>query len=272
MDILEGKMIKIFGYGTVGQGTHAIFEAYKGVPVLVDSIDPAKGYADIDEYDECECVFICVPTPTVKNKQDLRNVRNVLSTLISKGYEGPVCIRSTLTPENAKMLIREYGTIREDSADYTGLQISVWPEFLNQNSAIKDAENTETAILGGDLINTAEVRDILKNYTNIKNFEMCTIEEACYAKLFHNAFSICKGLFWEMVHDVTGNSRKIHDLVKHFPSGDMSVVGLDGYRGFGGKCFPDNLSAIAMWHTYLMTMYAYNENLLNGVDTTYTKG
>ena len=133
----------------------------------------------------------------------------------------------------------------------TKLKIVINPEFLSQNTFIEDALSQDCILLGGnpsncqkvkDLYETCTIRDIKEN-PNLK-FRMVTAQDACNFKYIRNIFGAYLVTFWEWVEDQTGNSRLMASLYKDFklPS-DMSQVGMDGYRGFGGACFPKDVKA-----------------------------
>ena len=129
------------------------------------------------------------------------------------------------------------------------------PEFLNANTAIEDFRNQKYIILGGNLDITSEVKRIYIDYfdlPNLEKFEFCSMKEASDFKYIRNVYSAYKLLFWEFVEDTTGNSRKISQMMKNIPVSEMDIVGLDGFRGFGGLCLPKDVSA---WN------YAYNHKL-----------
>lgn len=245
-------MIRIYGYGTVGQATHYIFRDAK-----IQIVDPAKGYEYKKSWADDEVpdvVFICVPIPNVDGSQDISGVIKILDDLYHEFYETTfVCIRSTITYENFVELQNHFEGF---------YNFSVMPEFLNENTAIKDAKENETLLLGGDFNN---VEPIIKYIINAcKKYEIVSAKDACNFKYVHNLYGITKVLFWEMVHDITdGKSRQMYRLYKMFSSGDMATVGMDGFRGAGGKCFPENLETMRYKHELLKYLYAYNKKLLN---------
>lgn len=245
-------MIRIYGYGTVGQATHFIFRDAK-----VQIVDPPKGYIiekGLDDDVLPEVVFICTPIPNKNGQQDLSGVIEILDDLYHEFYkETSVCIRSTITAENFLTL----------QAHFEGFyKFSVMPEFLNENTSFNDVQENETLLLGGEFNDLKEVISCIENFTG-KLYEIVSAEDACNFKYVHNLYGACKVLFWEMTHDITGGkSRQMYRLYEMFKSGDMATVGMDGFRGAGGKCFPENLETMQEKHPLLKCLHEYNQKLL----------
>ena len=79
-----------------------------------------------------ELCFICVPTP---HKEDgscnTDIVKSVIADLIKRGYEGLICIKSTISP----------GTTKRLQEEFNNENICVVPEFLKERSAYDDFIN-----------------------------------------------------------------------------------------------------------------------------------
>jgi UDP-glucose 6-dehydrogenase len=161
-----------------------------------------------------------------------------LDKLVSSAYSGIVVIKSTVL----------YSSIKPY---FDKLRIVINPEFLSQNSFMEDAFSQVNILLGGNPSNVYKVMQLYNQDTipeisqnpNLK-FRCVTPEEAIQFKYMRNIFGAHLVTFWEWVQDQTGNARLMADLYKDFklPS-DMSQVGMDGYRGFGGACFPKDVAA-----------------------------
>lgn len=239
--------IGIWGYGFVGQGVHAILKAN---PIIYDV---KKNYNTLEEIHQCDVIFICVPTPESSDgSQDTSIVTDILDTLYKNAFQGLVILKSTVLYER----IKKYEQL---------LNFCFNPEFLNQNTFILDSILQSTIILGGEVKATKEAYNVYIAYTDLDdaNFELCTLKEACDFKMIRNVYGAYKVLFWEFVQDTTGNARKMHDLLDSFPQGDMAQVGMDGFRGFGGACFPKDISAWNKEHNHILTqtMLEYNKRL-----------
>ena len=241
--------IGIIGLGYVGS---AVYSAVRNKDEVFFN-DPAKeGSSSIDFLKKnCEAVFICVPTPPSDDGTvDSSIVLDVLQELI--GFKGLVIIKSTLLNSHIPDLHN----------------IVYNPEFLNEVSSIKDFKNQKYIVLGGEIYNTTRAEEIYKRYFDLSledlKFEHCSIEEASNLKYFNNIYGAYKVLFWEFVHDITkGKSRKISEMMKNLPDSKMDIVGLDGFRGYGGACFPKDVEAFDSEHNHVLTnfMKEFNKRL-----------
>jgi UDP-glucose 6-dehydrogenase len=242
--------VGIWGYGFVGQAQHSIINALADVTIY----DLYKSqYCDsISAMRDMDMIFVCVPTPNKEYRQDPSFVQGVLNYLANDKYRGIVVIKSTILHEH----IEEYTQ---------SLNICYNPEFLNQNTSFEDALNQECIILGGDYDVTGTVQEFYRNCTHVQaSYEFMTIKEASDFKYTRNLYGAYKVLFWEFIQDTTGNARKMADLYKKMEyQSEMSQVGMDGFRGFGGACFPKDTKAWDAKHKHQLTefMLKYNQKL-----------
>ena len=241
--------VGIWGYGFVGQAMHAIMN---NCVITIYDIDGKYQYNRQLMLDQ-DMLFICVPTPTNEYRQDATQVQKTLEWLNQNGYRGTVVVKSTVLYDS----IAEYESI---------LNLCYNPEFLNQNTSIRDAINQELVILGGDIDVTKKVQVFYLDHTVVKaSYEFMTIKEASDFKYTRNLYGAYKVLFWEFIQDTTGNARKMADLYKKMEyQSEMQQVGMDGFRGFGGACFPKDTKAWDGKHKHQLTefMLKYNEKLL----------
>ena len=241
--------VGIWGYGFVGQAMHAILN--NCTVTIYDIKDKYKHnmHLMLDQ----DIIFICVPTPNAEFRQDPTHVLDALHWLGNTNYKGIVVIKSTVLHDHI-----------EGFQDILNLCFN--PEFLNQNTSIKDAINQELIILGGNIDVTKQVQHFYLDYTIVKsNYEFMTIKEASDFKYTRNLYGAYKVLFWEFIQDTTGNARKMADLYKKMEyQSEMQQVGMDGFRGFGGACFPKDTKAWDGKHKHPLTefMLKYNQKLL----------
>lgn len=248
-----GKKVGIFGYGFVGQALHASLKPHNVNDIDVTIFDPLKTnnrFSGIVSK-ELDFVFICVPTP----EKDISIVEQIIDDLIIHKYSGIVVIKSTITHTDLTNLL-----------DNHKLKIVFNPEFLNQNTYIDDSQNQKYIVLGGDYQYTKHVEE-LYNLTKLQfkspKYEHCTLEDAINFKFTRNLYGAYKVLFWEFIQDRTGNARKMAQMLENIPQGEMSQVGMDGFRGFGGACFPKDLANFHNEEGHILTefMIDYNESL-----------
>ncbi len=256
------KDILIVGYGFVGSATAAIFSKSSCNIDIYDINEPYNKQKLETKIANKDFIFICVGTPSLLNgKINDSAVINTLDTLVKVGYNGITVIKSTVM----------YSSISEY---FSKLKIVINPEFLSQNTFIEDAFSQESILLGGNPSNVYKVVELYKYNTireisqnpNLK-FRMVTALEAIQFKYMRNIFGAYLVTFWEWVQDSTGNARLMKSLYDDFklPS-DMSQVGMDGYRGFGGACFPKDVAAWNGVYDDNLTNFLikYNESLKNG--------
>lgn len=241
--------VGIWGYGFVGQAMHAIMEDCITTIYDINGKYQHNKQLMLDQ----DIIFICVPTPTGEYRQDASTVQATLEWLYQNGYRGTVVVKSTVLAE----AIAEYEQL---------LNLCFNPEFLNQNTSIHDALNQELIILGGDIAVAKKVQQFYLDCTLVQsNYEFMTIKEASDFKYTRNLYGAYKVLFWEFIQDTTGNARKMADLYKKMEyQSEMSQVGMDGFRGFGGACFPKDTKAWDAKHKHQLTefMLKYNQKLL----------
>jgi len=246
-------MIGLIGFGFVGQAVYASLKD-KGYCKI---IDPKRGTSTDDEYFQkhlttdpmnglgFNTLIVCVDTPQgVDGNVDITNFASVYDSI--KEFEGLVIVKSTipkdLFPEDKNWILN--------------------PEFLNANSAGEDFLNQDYIVLGGDAEYTLKAANFYSQDTKVecKKFEFCTVDEASDFKYLRNIKQAYNLMYWEFVQDVTGNARKISQMMKNIPVSENDVVGMDGFRGFGGACLPKDISAFEKNNPHKLTKYLQDFN------------
>lgn len=245
------KNVSIIGYGFVGQAVHSTLIESETCKISIH--DPYKKlYAQ--DYTSSDIIFLCLPTP-FNGEIDISLISEYLDILTSNYYQGVVVIKSTVI----------YSKIAKYFDD---LSIVINPEFLNQNTSFEDAKNQKCVLIGGDYMNAKKLIDLYNDNSILKDitYELCTAKEASEFKYIRNIYGAYKVLFWEFVQNTTGNARKMAELYHKMPyQSEMSQVSMDGYRGFGGACFPKDVKAFDSHYLDKLTqfMLEYNYNLQN---------
>ena len=244
--------IGLAGFGFVGQALYAAAKCD-----CIDVIhDPPKRKNNFDKLLKCTHIFCCMPSPSTKSlSQDFSIYEKFLSSLVKAKYLGIVIIKSTVLFSNVKPYL-------------SVLNIVMNPEFLNQNTAIKDFKDQKIIILGGNVDNCMSVKDLYNQYfsfSNVPTYEFCSAEEATQIKYMHNIYHAYKVLFWNYVLETTGNHRKIFGLYSKLTGNtfEMQHVGADGKLGYGGACFPKDVQAFGFENPHELTefMKKYNARL-----------
>jgi len=229
--------IGIAGYGYVGQAHHEALKQY--YEVLIS--DPHKGhYADLRH---CDCVIICVSTPQAKDGTcDMQNVYDVLNDLKNV----PVLIKSTISLIGWEYIQRTFR------------KVSFSPEFLRAESALEDFRKNNTILIGGDSVHFWQ--EIFLNTMGNINIDVAQPEELILTKYFRNSFLATKVAFFNEIYDLCKAADIDYETVSRLIALDSRIgsshTQVTEDRGFGGHCFPKDVSA-------LLKMAEVLENNLN---------
>jgi nucleotide sugar dehydrogenase len=225
-------MIGIIGYGMVGK---AVEYGFNNTECIIS--DPAYGLTDIIDVVQAnpEVIFVCVPTPTDKNRYSL--LRGVLTDIKQANYTGIVVVKSTVLPQ----YIEDFDVVYN-------------PEFLSRATANTDFINPPFVLLGGSSNLTKHVADVYRKYSRVKLEKIIytDLKTAALAKYTMNSFYATKVTFMNQMYDVAKeldvNWNGVVDILKQQPwmgTHHFSVPGPDGERGFGGPCLPKDTEALA---------------------------
>ncbi len=238
--------IGIIGNGYVGGATALLKN--RSVNVLVYDIDTEKCKPrgiSLDDMLDCSFIFVCVPTPMdAEGKCSLDLVEGVVDQLASKGYNScRIVIKSTVP----------VGTSRK-------LNTMFMPEFLTEQNWQHDFLSQKNWILGTNQRDD-KIRDEIYSVfdsawhdgvlINRPHMTFSTTEEAELTKYVRNTFLATKVSFFNEIEEFCRISnisyRKVRELTLYDDRvGDShtSVPGPDGKRGFGGTCFPKDVSSL----------------------------
>jgi UDPglucose 6-dehydrogenase len=209
-----------------------------------------------EELGEADIIFLTVGTPsTASGEIDLSQVRGaseaVGDALADRDGDVVVVVKSTVVPGTARRVVKKI--IEEKSGKKCGLGFGLCsnPEFLREGSAIEDTVHPDRVVLGPFDERTGEkMRRFYADFYKepMPPFVETTPEMAEMIKYASNAFLATKISFINMVARVC----------EKIPGGDVNEVamgmGLDrrvgpeflrAGPGFGGSCFPKDVSALA---------------------------
>ena len=233
--------IGIIGFGFVGKALH------NGLKKDVNSIeiDPKlnTNIEDLKNY-KPDIVFICLPTPMNDDgSQNIDIVKNTISEINKFDSNLLIVLKSTILPNY----------VEEISKICKNLVIN--PEFLRENHAEEDFINSEIIIFGGDEENCNKLSYFYKNHTNCicKEYIITDNKSASLIKYTINSFLALKVVFFNEMKSVFENlntQTKWSDFInalskdKRMGGSHMNVPGPDGRYGFGGPCFPKDVSAL----------------------------
>ena len=228
--------VGIIGCGFVGESQAFAFSPTSNV--FVYDIDSLKTINSLNEVLECDFVFVCVPTPM--NKDGSQN-NKFIESVFEKSKKGPIyIIKSTILP----------GTTKKIQANYPNLDIIFSPEFLTERTSKLDMITQSRIILGGEKRLTKKVEELFSKRFKSRHYIHTDSNTAEYIKYMNNTFFTTKvsimnefyrlakkmGIDWETALRGFAADQRIGDS-------HLDVPGPDGKLGFGGTCFPKDLSA-----------------------------
>ena len=239
MDISTLK-IGIIGQGFVGD---AIFQKFKSF-FEVYTYDLKKDLCN-SSFDyiskNCELVFICLPTPmNVDGSCNFSLVEENISKL-SKSKNRIIVIKSTVIP----------GTTEKLNKKYKNGDIIFNPEFLTERNAVNDFNNQNRIILGGPRPSSSILKQVYSRVFPKAHIIKTGSTHAEFIKYFTNCFLATKVIFSNEMYFMCKSLGLDYDKVVEYSTLDerlgkshWSVPGPDGDFGFGGHCFPKDLSAL----------------------------
>lgn len=218
------KKALIVGYGFVGKATEYFLTKYCSLQPEI--YDPYLNMTHL-ENEEWDFVFLCVPT----NPKDGRLDVSILHEVYGK-FAGEQIIRSTIGPDQ----VDEFENP------------TMWPEFLREANWKDDVDNPQVnPIVGGG----GEFGYWLQFHALQDRMDVTRVEPkvASAFKLTRNAFLAAKVEFANITYDTVSKCGVKYNAIKQLLKLDKAiggshweVPGPDGKRGFGGKCFPKDLS------------------------------
>jgi UDPglucose 6-dehydrogenase len=223
--------VLIIGHGYVGSAVSSIFSTKEKI-----IIDPKINKNKISDFktDKFDVIFVCVDTP--KN-QEFKTLYTVLSDLNKTFTNTIVCCKSTATPDFYYNAEKQFKNIK----------LIFSPEYLSHKTNIKDFNNQDFLILGGDKKAGNKVAAVLKpRLKKLKTVSFTDIKTAALVKYTENAFLAYKVTFFNemyLIHKKISCSSTFNEytylvgLDKRIGSSHMQVPGPDGKFGWGGHCY-----------------------------------
>lgn len=192
---------------------------------------------------KCEVIFIAVGTPSRDNGEaDLSFVENVSREIAVSMPSYRLIVEKSTVPVNTGEWVEH--TIKIFNKRNIKFDVASNPEFLREGSAIKDFMNPDRVVLG---VKSKKAKDILVElYKPLKAPIVVTdIKSAEIIKHASNSFLATKISF---INAISGLCDKVDADIVEVARG----IGLDrrigkeflnAGIGFGGSCFPKDLSA-----------------------------
>jgi UDPglucose 6-dehydrogenase len=125
------------------------------------------------------------------------------------------------------------------------------PEFLTALNAVGDFRNAERNIVGGDKSLATIVGNFISSIIPDINNIYVSSDESEAIKYFSNCFLATKVAYFNMVFDISEKMNlDYNNLIlgictdSRINFSHVKVPGHDGQRGFGGTCFPKDISSL----------------------------
>jgi len=219
--------VAILGNGFVGNATRYFLENCTNQELEILIEDPAQG-KHIDDWNDVEYTFICVPTDNFNGQLNLTNVLQAM-----RRAAGIPVIRSTVGPDQITLI-----------AMGSNKEFIMWPEFLREATWKEDTlDATIPMLLGG---NEDAVHKLRKHCFSSVDRKIITVghKEASMAKMSRNAMLAAKVAQANHLYDLCNKYDIDYEKVKEFiiEDGTLGKTHFEiqhlGSRGFGGKCLP----------------------------------
>lgn len=245
--------IGVVGYGYVGKsiveflslGKHEI-TIYDSASSQLSDVGNLRFRPNIESLDGCDFVFICVPTPQKDDGScDTSIVEDSVLKINKFKSETIIVIKSTVPPLTCSYL---------DSMIKYGLVFC--PEFAGENKYhtehkfLKSLVEMPFFIFGGDDYYTEKVIDLYQKIGGPdKKYIKTTYEVAELTKYVNNSFFALKVAFCNELYNLCEalgiSYNEVRELWHLDPRNNRSFTSVfPNERGFGGKCFPKDISAL----------------------------
>lgn len=231
--LTKQSKVGIIGRGWVGKSMLQLFP---------DATVYTRHIGTKEEINKCDIVFICVPTPVVKEGAlDTSAVEDAIKWCDAD----LLVVRSTVNPKDCTRWKLMYQK-----------NICMQPEYLGEtpNHPLLDTKNVPFLIIGGDLKNRRKLIDL---YFTVYNANVRIRQVTTYAaeiiKLCENRAIAFKVAQCQELYDVCQAHEVDYYTVRDAVYGDDPRFDLwwtavyPDKRGFNSKCIPKDIYAFCAW-------------------------
>ena len=277
---MKPATVGIVGNGFVG---NALYQNLRDkVQCKVYDVDKNRSFNTLEEVVEQEYVFVCLPTPMRKDGScDLSILEKFFEDIEEMDLdilkERTFIIKSTVP----------IGTTKRLAEKHSLTWIVHNPEFLTARNAVHDFKVAQRTVLGGDSLLTNRVAKLYWGYIYYgqdPEIIQCSSDESEAIKYFSNTFLAYKVAYFNKVYDTCQklgmdykNVREGITKDRRIGTSHTKVPGIDRDRGFGGTCFPKDLSSLILQMEkhdlnadLLREVWKYNEEIRTIIDWTVT--
>lgn len=238
-------MIKlgVMGCGFVGSALVEGFKLHADIKIF----DKFKtGFDQLDDVADCDIIFFCVPTPMkTDGSQNISFMEQAISDIATRTTGKVLVIKSTVLP----------GTTRRLQQQFPGNDLVSNPEFLTARCGRLDFINASRIILGSTSVSALDKMEELYRLRFLHTpIYRCLPEEAEFVKYMANCYFAAKVSYLNEIYLICKKLGLDFELLKKMWLSDgrignshTDVPGHDGDFGYGGTCFPKDMSAFICW-------------------------
>jgi UDPglucose 6-dehydrogenase len=200
----------------------------------------------LNQLTSCDAIFVCVPSPTTQDGHcDTSILEDTLKELlfVNINIQIPIISKVTAPPSVYARLQQEYPNL------------VYCPEFLTASNNITDYTNARYFVLGGNYDWCVKAREVIRLGVQLVHdqFTIVDIKTASLYKYMMNCYLATKVTFmndFKLLADAEGiewaDLKYLANVDNRIGTTHMDVPGPDGQYGWGGGCFPKDVSAIIM--------------------------
>lgn len=240
---MSNLRLGVIGAGFVGG---SVIHGFDTDTVDLTVVDPKVNDTTIKEliHTQPHLIFVCVPTPQCADGSvDVSVVDTVLSDIEHNKFKGIVVIKSTITPDHLIRFKKQHT-----------LNLVYNPEFLTEANAHADFINPNMQVLGGKWRDCDKVEKAYARHSKVKTVPTYKVDliTASMIKYTINSWLATKVVWFNelrKLYDASGANaswESFTEILTNDPrigNTHMQVPGPDGLYGFGGHCFPKDVSA-----------------------------
>jgi len=236
------SVVGIIGQGFVGNAVNVGMR--NGFSIKTYDIIPEK--SNVESLEELcqssDIIFVCLPTPMKKSGEcDISIVDTVLNQINAISFKKMVVLKSTVPPGTCDLL----------QSKYQNIHLMFNPEFLTEANAVQDFINQDRIIIGGNNQESLlQVKDMFRRIFDSIPILITDCKSAEMVKYITNCFLSVKVTFANQIYDLCesvgidySDTIQIAKLDKRLGDSHWMVPGPYGDRGYGGHCFPKDMSS-----------------------------
>jgi UDPglucose 6-dehydrogenase len=232
--------------------------------------DKNRSFSTLEEVITQDFIFVCLPTPMRKDGScDL--------SILEKFFEDIEEMDLNILEERTFIIKSTVpiGTTKRLAEKHSLTWIVHNPEFLTARNAVHDFKVAQRTVLGGDSLLTNRVANLYWGYLHYgedHKIIQCSSDESEAIKYFSNSFLAYKVAYFNKVYDTCQmclmDYKYVRDGIttdRRIGTSHTKVPGIDRDRGFGGTCFPKDLSSLILQmekHDLNADMFREVSNLL----------